>query len=99
MTGAPERVEVHNPNNPGRTTRVDGVKYEAMKTAMMSSLPAEAPGCTVAELKDRILPILSQEAFPGGTTAGWWLKCVQLDLEARKVIGRAKGSPVRLYQL
>jgi hypothetical protein len=30
--------------------------------------------------------------------AGWWAKAVQLDLEAKGVLKRMKGSPVRLYQ-
>lgn len=95
---AAEKIEVLNPNSPGRATRVDAAKYQAMRAAMMASAPDEAPGCTVAELKSRILPLLPDELFPGGDTAGWWLKCVQLDLEARELLARAKGSPVRLYR-
>ena len=36
--------------------------------------------------------------FPGGATLGWWIKAVQLDLEARGLVVRSKGSPVRLYK-
>lgn len=96
---AADKVEVLNPNSPGRSTRVDAAKYRAMREAMVASAPDAAPGCTVAELKSRILPRLPETLFPGGDTAGWWLKCVQLDLEAREVLVRAKGSPVRLYRL
>lgn len=95
---ASDKVEVLNPNSPGRSTRVDRAKYEAMRTAVLASAPDASPGCTVAELKGRILPRLPQDLFPGGSTAGWWLKCVQLDLEARKILQRAKGSPVRLFR-
>ncbi|KQW70421.1 hypothetical protein ASE17_16130 [Phenylobacterium sp. Root77] len=98
MPATPEKIEVENPNSPGRVTRVDGAKYAAMREAMLAVLPAEAPGCTVAEAKARLLPLLPGDLFPGGDKAGWWLKCVQLDLEAKQVISRAKGAPVRLYR-
>lgn len=94
-----DKVEVENPNSPGRATRVDGAKYGAMRTAMLAVLPAEAPGLTVADTKSKLLPLLPDDLFPGGDKAGWWLKCVQLDLEAKQVIGRAQGAPVRLYRL
>ena len=98
MTAALEKVEVQNPNTPERVTRVDAAKYNAMRAAIMASIPSAPPGCTVAELKSKILPLLPSEVFPGGATAGWWLKCVQLDLEAKKVIGRGRGAPVRLHR-
>ena len=94
-----DKVEVENPGSPGRTTRVDAAKYGAMKTALLAVLPAAAPGPTVAAAKAALLPLLPHDLFPGGDKAGWWLKCVQLDLEARQVIARAPGSPVRLYRL
>ena len=94
-----DKVEVENPNSPGRTTRVDAAKYGAMKTALLAVLPAAAPGPTVAAAKAALLPLLPQDLFPGGDKAGWWLKCVQLDLEAKRVIARAPGSPVRLFRV
>jgi hypothetical protein len=77
---------------------VDRAKYEAMRDALLPVLPAKAPGLTVAEAKAALLPRLDQALFPGGDKAGWWLKAVQLDLEAKGVIARAKGSPVRLHR-
>lgn len=96
---ASDKVEVLNPNSPGRSTRVDAAKYNAMRAAVLASAPEAAPGCTVAELKAKVLLLLPQDLFPGGDTAGWWLKCVQLDLEARELLQRAQGSPVRLFRL
>ena len=94
-----DKVEVENPGSPGRTTRVDAAKYGAMKTALLAVLPAAAPGPTVAAAKAALLPLLPQDLFPGGDKAGWWLKCVQLDLEAKRVIARAPGSRVRLFRV
>ena len=46
-----------------------------------------------------VRPRLPESLFPGGEKAGWWLKSAQLDLEAKRVIARESGSPVRLYRL
>ncbi len=98
MPDATDRLEVENVNTPGRTTRLDRAKYEAMRAALLAVLPAEAPGMKVPEAKVALLPKLPDDLFPGGDKAGWWLKAVQLDLEAKKIIGRALVSPVRLYR-
>jgi hypothetical protein len=36
--------------------------------------------------------------FPGGAKAGWWMKCVQLDLEAQGVVIREASKPVRWHK-
>ena len=84
-----EKIEIENVNIPGRRERVDRAKYMAMREALLKGLTAEAPGITVAEAKAALLPHLSEALFPGGAKAGWWLKAVQLDLEAKGVIGRS----------
>ncbi|MCY6381532.1 DUF6958 family protein [Hoeflea prorocentri] len=94
-----EKIEVENPNTPGRTERVDRAKYEAMRVALLPVLPDSPPGLKVADAKEALLKHLDQKLFPGGAKAGWWLKAVQLDLEAKGIIARAEGSPVRLYRL
>lgn len=98
MTKADARIEIENAVTPAHRQRVDRAKYEAMREALMAVLPAEGPGMTVAEAKQALLPLLAQDQFPGGDKAGWWLKAVQLDLEAKGVITRAPKSPVRLYR-
>ena len=98
MATADDRIEIENAVSPGRTVRVDKAKYEAMKQALLAVLPASAPGLTVAEAKQKLLPMLSQDLFPGGDKAGWWLKAVQLDLEAKDRIVREATKPLRLHQ-
>lgn len=93
-----DKIEVENVTSPGRTTRVNRAKYMAMRTALMAVLPTSAPGMAVADAKAALLPRLDAELFPGGDKAGWWLKCVQLDLEAKGVIARADKPPVRLFR-
>ncbi len=91
-----EKIEVRNINSPDHVTRVDTAKYEAMRDAMLKVMPAEAPGMTPAEIIAAVKPLLPQDLFPGGENAGWWVKCVQLDLEFKGVIVRAEKPPVQL---
>lgn len=93
-----ETIAIENVNHPGKTEIVDAAKYQAMRAALMAVLPAAAPGLTPAEAKAALLPALPEALFPAGATAGWWLKAVQLDLEAKGVIARAPRSPVRLFR-
>ncbi|WP_406873220.1 hypothetical protein WHT83_05575 [Aminobacter sp. P9b] len=98
MSKAAEKIEIRNVISPGHVVRVDKAKYTAMRDALLSVLPAEAPGLTVAEAKAGVLPLLPEALFPGGDKAGWWLKAAQLDLEARGVVRREATKPLRLYR-
>ena len=92
------RVAIENILSPGREVRVDADKYDAMKNAILAALPQNAPGLTVAETKEQILPRLPEALFPGGAKAGWWLKAVQLHLEAKGAITREDTKPLRLHK-
>jgi len=93
-----EKISIENVIRPGKTYRADRAKYEAMREALLAVLPDEAPGLTVPDAREALLPLLPDALFPGGNTAGWWVKAVQLDLEAKGIIRRAPKSPVRLYR-
>lgn len=93
-----DKIEIQSITSPHHVQRVDRAKFTAMRDALLRVLPDTAPGLSVAEAKTALLPYLPDDLFPGGEKAGWWLKAAQLDLEAKKVIARAPGSPVRLYK-
>ncbi|WP_407496055.1 DUF6958 family protein [Pseudooceanicola sp. MF1-13] len=93
-----DKIAVENVNSPGKTTNVDAAKYTAMRDAMMTGMAPDTP-MTVKEIRAGLDPHLDQTLFPGGDKAGWWLKCVQLDLEAKGILKRAPGSPVRLSKI
>ena len=99
MVVKPEMIDVENVGQPGKVYRRERVRYEAVRDAVLSVLPVSAPGMTVAETKAAILPRLPEALFPGGETAGWWLKTVQLDLEAKGIIRRWPVTPIRLYKI
>ncbi|BBU59474.1 hypothetical protein KU6B_57390 (plasmid) [Mameliella alba] len=98
MSREDDKIEVENIMSPGRMHRVDRTKYEAMRDALLAVLPDEQPGLTVAEAKEKLLPLLPETLFPGGAKAGWWLKAAQLDLEAKGVILRDDSKPLRLHR-
>lgn len=98
MSDQSAKIEVENVNSPGNVTRVDAAKYLAMKAAYLGILPAKSPGLTAAEAKAALLPALPDDLFPEGATAGWWLKCVQLDLEAKGIVQRETTKPLRFYR-
>jgi hypothetical protein len=93
------QIDIENVGQPGKTYRVDAVKFAAMKRAVLAILPKSAPGLTPAEVIEAVKPLLDQTLFPGGDTAGWWVKSVQLDIEAKNVITRGPKAPVRLWRL
>ncbi len=93
-----EKIEVENVNVPGHVTRVDAAKYTAVRDLMMAVLPKGEPGMTVEEIKDAIRDDLPQDLFPGGKTLGWWQKSVQLDLEAKGIMGRAETKPLTFFK-
>ena len=97
MGSADNKIVVENVNHPGKTHRVDRIKYEAMKRAMRAALPDEAPGLNQAEIGEAVIPHLPEELFPGGEKAGWWAKTVQLDLEAKGLLVREQSKPLRWH--
>jgi len=93
------KVVVQNVNVPGYTTRVDAAKYGAMRKAMLKVLPRKAPGLTQAEMWDALARVVPKGVFPDRGKVGWWMKSVQLDLEAKKVLVREKTKPLRWHRL
>jgi hypothetical protein len=92
------KIAVQNIVSPGSVRNVDAEKYEAMRKAMLKVLPASSPGLTVAQVQQQVVSHLPQDLYPGGAKAGWWMKTVQLDLEAKGTIVREKTTPLRLHR-
>lgn len=83
MPDTDDKIAIENFTSPGHVKRVDRQKFMAMRDALVKVLPTRSPGMTVAEAKAPLLALLPQQLFPNGEKAGWWLKAVQLDLEAK----------------
>lgn len=93
-----EKIEVQSITS-DHVQRVDKAKYVAVRDVLLRHMPKHEPGNTPAELIAAIKPDLPQDLFPGGDKAGWWFKCVQLDLEAKGIIKRGPKAPVRLFKV
>lgn len=91
------KIIVENVNHPGKTSRVDRVKYEAMKIAVIAALPAAAPGLTQTQCIEAVKAHLPQELFPNGEKSAWWFKSVQLDMEAKRLLTREASKPLRWH--
>ena len=98
MSTSAAKMQIENVLQPGKTYSADPAKYEAMKKAVLAVLPKTSPGLTVAEVQDSVVEHLPQDLFPGGAKSGWWMKAVQLDLEAKGIVRREKTSPIRLLK-
>lgn len=93
------KLKIENILQPGKTYNVDPIMFEAMKGAVLNVVPSTPPGMTPAEVQKAVLPHLPQDLFPGGEKAGWWMKAVQLDQEAKKVLARSEKAPVRIWKV
>lgn len=98
MSADNDKIAIESITSPHHIQRVDRSKYEAMRAALLAVLPDMPPGLSVAEAKAELLPLLPDALFPEGAKAGWWLKAVQLDLEAKGLIQRVAGKPLRLHR-
>ena len=88
---APKTIDALNVNAPGKTYKRDAVKYLAARKAFLAFLPKSGAGLTQAEMFAAM-----RQALPEfGSTAGWWMKTVQLDAEARGEVSRDAGKPLR----
>ena len=86
-----DRVVVENVNHPGKTSTVDGAKYREAKAALLAALP-KTGGLTQAEM---IAGVRSRLRGELAEKAGWWTKCLQLDLEAKGTVVRDGKKPIR----
>jgi uncharacterized protein DUF6958 len=96
--GTAPKIEVENVNVPGYTHRVDATMYAAMRRAMLRMLPRKAPGMTQAEMWKDLASYVPKKLFPDSGKIGWWMKTVQLDLEAKKIVVREATKPLRWHR-
>jgi hypothetical protein len=98
VTSGKTRIVVESVIRPTRRRLLDAAMYQAMRRALLKVLPARSPGPTLAQVSHAVRAHLPADLYPGGAKAGWWLKTVQLDLEAKKIIAREKTKPLRLHR-
>jgi hypothetical protein len=96
---AKRQVKVTSVNVRTYSRALNADKYEAAKTALLKILPRKAPGYSQREMFEAAKARLPNDLFPGGAKADWWLKSVQLDLEAKGLVKRdPKAKPLRWWR-
>lgn len=99
MAGASDTIMTLNANYPrGKGgTRVDRVKYEIMKKAILRAVPRTRTGVAFRDLPDAVAAKLSKADRARFGSIGWYATTVKLDLEARGLIERVPDAkPQRL---
>jgi hypothetical protein len=86
-----EKIVVENVNHPGQKRNVDKANYLAVKAVMLKVLP-KTGGLTQSEMVEAVRSKLTGDLK---AKAAWWAKSVQLDLEAKGVVVRDGGKPLR----
>lgn len=90
-----EKIEVRTPNVRGYSHKVDAAKYRTMRGELLRAVPRTGDGVTAADMIAAVRPRLPRGMF-GHEAVQWWVKCVQLDLEARGVLVRdTAAKPLR----
>src|ERR1700694_2342455 len=97
-TALNQKITVENINHPGKAKHVDAERYAEMRRALLALLPMGAPGLTLKEIGELLPSHLRLGLFKGGAGPGWWLKTVQLDLEAKGTIVREHSRPIQLHK-
>jgi hypothetical protein len=94
-TGDTDRVAVENVNHPGKSRLVHAGDYHVMRHTLLKVLPRRSPGLTYVDMSRAVVAALPINPFQGAAKADWWLKTVQLDLEAKGIVAREKTKPTR----
>jgi hypothetical protein len=92
-----DKITVENINHPGKSERVNAEKYNAMRNAMLAVLAESPEPLDIKAVGRAVKPLLPDDLFPGGATSGWWIKTVQLDLEAKGILARTATKPLRVF--
>lgn len=92
-----DKITVENINHPGKSERVNAEKYNAMRSALLAVLAENSEPLEIKTIGHAVRPLLPDDLFPGGTTSGWWIKTVQLDLEAKGILARTATKPLRFF--
>ncbi|GIK11204.1 MAG: hypothetical protein BroJett001_32700 [Chloroflexota bacterium] len=90
LTKHSDRIMTRHPAGK-QGVRIERIKYEAMRRAVLRCVPRSAGGIALAELADRVIDALDASVFGPGVGVTWYLVTVKQDLEARGEIEQVPG--------
>lgn len=85
-------IETLNITKGAGGTRLARRKYEAVKKALLASIPRKRDGIEFRALPKLIAERVPADMLPKKGSASWLTTTVKLDLEARGLIERIPGS-------
>ena len=92
-----EKVVVETPTPGKQPTRIDRWKYDLVRDAILSVVPAGDNGIEFSELAQLVESHLSREDLERLGSVSWYTTTVKLDMEVKGEIERVPGSkPQRL---
>ncbi|MDE2992850.1 MAG: hypothetical protein OXU67_03110 [Chloroflexota bacterium] len=91
MAATAGKFQTIHPQAGKQGTNIDAAKYEVMKAALLTVVPADDAGFPFQDLADAVRPHLPTELFANASVS-WYVVTVKLDLEARGLIERVPGS-------
>ena len=90
--GGDEKFLCLNPDPEKQGTRIERMKYEQLREAILSVVPPDENGLYFKDLSDEVESYLGAEKISALGSVGWYTTTVKLDLEARGEIERVPGS-------
>ncbi len=94
-----ERIQTLHPEPQKSGPRILKWKYDAVRRAILESLPREGPGLPFQDLDGAVGRRLTPEESASLGSVPWYVVTVKLDLEARGEIARVQGArPQRLVR-
>ncbi len=81
-------------------TRINKVKYETFRKAILAVVPKNKAGILFKDMPKLVARKIPKEMLPAKGSASWYTTVVKLDLEARKLIERIPGeTPQRVRRV
>ena len=94
-----DRVQTLHPDPSKSGPRILRWKYETVRRAILSALPADEPGFLFKDLNGAVRGALTEDERGALGSASWYVVTVKLDLEARGEVSRVPGAqPQRLIR-
>ncbi len=92
-----ERVLVQTPTPGKQPTQIDKWKYDLVREAILSVVPADTKGVEFSQLSQQVEAQLSSEDLERLGSVSWYTTTVKLDMEVKGELVRIPGSkPQRL---
>ena len=94
-----EKVLVETPTPGKQPTRIDKWKYDLVREAILSVVPAGETGVEFSQLAQMVESHLSREDLERLGSVSWYTTTVKLDMEVKGELERIPGSKPQRIRL